>query len=93
VAAVRFAHGLAAYDWAEAREAARAVLAAYTRGDQWIDTATLHDGGVVAALQAGDVEGARQVVAVTRPRMRRGAEDLRAPLVDAWIAAARPAAR
>jgi hypothetical protein len=86
VAAVRFAHGLAAYDWAEARSATRVLLPAYTRGDQWIDTPLLHDGGAVAALQAGDAEGARQVVAVTRPRMRRGREDVRGPLVDAWIA-------
>jgi hypothetical protein len=77
VAAVRFARALAAYDWAEARTAGRALLAAYTRGDQWIDTAMLHDGGAVAALQAGDAVAAREFVAVTRPRLRRGAEDLR----------------
>jgi hypothetical protein len=92
VAAVRFARGLAAYDWAEAREAGRTLLAAYTRGDQWIDTAMLHDGGAVAALHAGDVDGARQFVAATRTRLRRGDDDVRGPLVDAWIAAAgRPA--
>jgi hypothetical protein len=95
LASVRFARGLAAYDWAEAREAGRVLLAAYMRGDQWVDTAMLHDGGAVAALQTGDVEGARQVVAATRARLRRGADDVRGRLIDAWIAdaAARRAAR
>ena len=87
-AAIRFAHGLAAYDWAEARDAARVLLATYARGDRWVDTALLHDGAAVAFLAAGDADGARQAVAATRPRLQRGAEDVRAPLIDAWIAAA-----
>jgi hypothetical protein len=87
-AAIRFAHGLAAYDWAEARDAARVLLATYARGDRWIDTALLHDGAAVAFLAGGDADGARQAVAATRPRLQRGAEDVRAPLIDAWIAAA-----
>jgi hypothetical protein len=29
---------------------------------------------------------AREIVAVTRPRLQRGAEDVRAALIDAWIA-------
>ena len=88
VAAVRFARGLAAYDWAEARGAGDVLLAAYARGDQWVDTGMLHDGGVVAALQTGDPAAARRAMAATRARLRRGAEDVRGPLLAAWVDAA-----
>ena len=88
VAAVRFAHGLAAYDWAEARAAGDVLLAAYTRGDQWIDTAMLHDGGVVVALKTGDPAAARQAFQTTRARLRRGRDDVREALLTAWIDAA-----
>jgi hypothetical protein len=40
----------------------------------------------VAALHAGDAVAAREIVAVTRPRLQRGAEDVRGALIDAWIA-------
>lgn len=92
VAAVGFARALAAYDWPAARAAAGVLLAAYTRGDRWIDTAMLHDGGIVAALQTGDPAFARRVVEATGARLRRGAEDMRRPLVAAWIADAERAA-
>lgn len=92
VAAVDFARALAAYDWPAARAAADLLLATYARGDSWIDTAMLHDGGVVAALQTGDPAFARRVVEATGGRLRRGATDVRRPLLAAWIADAERAA-
>jgi predicted membrane-bound spermidine synthase len=91
-AAVQFARALAAYDWPAARAAGEVLLAAYARGDQWIDTAMLHDGGTVAALMTGDPAGARRVLAVTGPRLRRAREDVRGPLLAAWVAQAERAA-
>jgi hypothetical protein len=85
-AALAFARALAGYDWPAARAAADVLLAAYARGDQWVDTALLHDGGVVAALQTGDPALARRVVKATGTRLRRTPTDLRRPLVAAWIA-------
>jgi hypothetical protein len=85
VAALTFAYGLAAYDWDAARQALDVLLPAYQRGDRWVDTNLLHDGGVVARLDAGDAAGARLVVAATRPRLQRRRDDVRAALLDAWI--------
>jgi hypothetical protein len=93
VAAVRFAAALAAYDWPAARAAGDVLLTAYARGDQWIDTAMLHDGGVVAALKTGDPAAARHVLRVTGPRLRRGRDDVRGPLLAAWVADAARGAR
>lgn len=91
--AVHFAHGLAAYDFAEARLASDTLLAAALRGDAWVEADLLLDGGVVAALRTGDVRDARRVLDALGPRVRRRDDDVRRELLAAWVRAAARATR
>ncbi len=88
LAALHFVHGLAAYDWAEANMAGRALREDAARGDRWVDAELLLDGGVVAALRSGDVAGARQALTQLVPLVRRRAEDVRDGVLEAWVRAA-----
>ena len=88
VAATHFAHGLAAWSWQEAADAADTLIAAGARGESWAPPALLHDGAVVAALKLGDAARARRVYRDTNKAADREADDLRALLIPAWIAAA-----
>jgi predicted membrane-bound spermidine synthase len=88
VAAARFAHGLAGWSWQEAADAADTLIAERSRGESWVPPALLHDGAVVAALKLGDAARARRVYRDTNKAADREADDLRALLIPAWIAAA-----
>jgi spermidine synthase len=86
VAAAHLSHGLAAWSWAEAADAADSLAGAQTRGARWVQPELVLDGGVVSALKLGDPARARRLLDRAAPYTKRGADDLRSLLYPAWIA-------
>ncbi|MDF1506247.1 hypothetical protein, partial [Roseisolibacter sp. H3M3-2] len=84
-ASVEFLHGLAAYDFAQAADAADVLVEALRREDRWLLPALLHDGAVVSAIRLGDAGRATRFLAATAPGARRSSDDLRVELLTAWI--------
>jgi hypothetical protein len=84
-ASIAFLHGLAAYDFAEAADAAEVLVAALARDDRWLRPSLLHDGAVVAAVRLGDPARATRLFTATAPHARRSTDDLRSELLSAWI--------
>ena len=85
-AAIRFFHGLAAYDFAEAADAAEVLVAALGRNDRWIRPELLHDGAVISAIRLGDAARATRLFGATARETGRSQGDLRSELLTAWIA-------
>ncbi|AHG89544.1 Spermine synthase [Gemmatirosa kalamazoonensis] len=92
-ASVHFAHGLAAWDWREAADAADSLVAARARGELWVRPSLLLDGAVVAALRLGDAPRAARLYKATTRGAERDLDDVRTLLLPAWIAAAGGARR
>ncbi|MFL5582886.1 MAG: spermidine synthase [Gemmatimonadaceae bacterium] len=88
VAAVRFRHGLAAFDWREASAAADLLVAETKARRDWVPPDDLRDGGVVAKLRLGDLDGARRVWEELIPFAKRGISDVRTRLLAAHLSAA-----
>ncbi len=84
--AVRFHHGLAAWDFAEASRAVDALADGARNGEGWIDVEELLVGAVVAKLRVGDVTGAVRIHQRLAPH-RRQPMSLRSELVDAYLVA------
>jgi hypothetical protein len=91
-AALRFVHGLAAWDFAEASAATEVLVAAQERGEPWVGPALLHDGAVVSALKVGDPALALRMFQRTAKRSGRDQDDLRSQLLVAHVTAAQPQA-
>jgi hypothetical protein len=67
-AAIDFAHGLAAWDFAQASRAADTLITEFLHDSlPWIDFNELRDGAVVARMQLGDLEGARRAFKALAP--------------------------
>jgi predicted membrane-bound spermidine synthase len=86
-ASARFLRGLAAYDFAEAADAAEVLVRAAARGDQWLKPALLHEGAVVSAIRLGDPSRATRLFTATAPPVGRSGDDLRSELLAGWIGA------
>jgi hypothetical protein len=82
---VRFRHGIAGWNFAEAAAAGERLvpLAADRRG--WISGDELRDGLVMARLHLRDVSGARQALDSLARFSRRPATDLRSQLLAAYV--------
>jgi predicted membrane-bound spermidine synthase len=85
-AAIAFFHGLAAYDFAQAADAADVLVSALARNDQWVRPHVLHDGAVVSAIRLGDAARATRLLAATAKGAERSRTDLRSELYASWIA-------
>lgn len=84
-AAIAFQHGLAAWDFAEAADAAQALIDEAQRGTFWLEPELLRDGATFARLATGDVEGARQAWESLGRFDRRTRDDLRVRLLEALL--------
>ena len=93
VASLRFRHGLAAYDWQEASAAADLLLAEAERRVQWVTYEELREGGVVAKLRLGDVDGARRLWEALLPLVASGTADVRTRVLAAHLSGAMAARR
>ena len=85
---MHLAHGLGAWDWREAADAADSLVAERKRGAVWVTPALLLDGGVVSALRLGDAPRARRFLSTLGASTGRGSDDLRTRLLPAWVDAA-----
>jgi spermidine synthase len=84
-ASVDFLHGLAAWDFTQASQAADVLLAAAGRGELWLDGDVLRDGAVMAKLGAGDRPGAKRAFQDLIGRSTRDASDLRTRLLYSYV--------
>jgi hypothetical protein len=67
-AAVDFTHGLAAWNFTQASQAADTLITEFLRDSlPWIDFNELRDGAVVARMKLGDLEGARRAFKALAP--------------------------
>ncbi len=87
-AALRFVEALGRWDFAAAAQLADRLLPAAREGRAWVPPRVLLDGGVLAKLQQGDVEGAKALRSALTPQSGRPPGDLRRLLIDAYIAQA-----
>jgi predicted membrane-bound spermidine synthase len=85
-ASIAFFHGLAAYDFAQAADAAEVLVTALGRNDQWVRPNVLHDGAVVSAIRLGDAPRAARLLGATSKGVERSRTDLRSELYTSWIA-------
>ena len=83
--AVAFLHGLAAWDFSEAADAAGALLDAAEAGRTWLPPSLFLDGAVVACLKAGRLERARRALGLLAPRTGRAPDDFRLRLLEAHL--------
>ena len=82
---VRFRHGIAAWQFAEAAEAASRLLPLADRVAQWIPADELRDGGVIANLHLGNVAEARRIYDGLGQWSLRKPDDLRSRLLEAYV--------
>jgi spermidine synthase len=82
---VRFRHGLAAWDFAEAAAAGQRVLSLVGTDALWISPDELRDGLVMARLQLRDVAGARQAFDGLFRFSERPATDVRSQLLMSYV--------
>jgi hypothetical protein len=82
---IAFRHGLAAWDFSEAADAARQLIAAAAHREGYISGEELMDGGVVALLLADDVAGASQLFEELEAVRPEGQTDLSSRLVEAYL--------
>jgi hypothetical protein len=87
--AVAFMHGLAAWDFAEASRAADNLLPYALNDVSWIPVDDLRDGGAVAKLRTGDVQGAKRYWRALASRATRAEDDLRSLLLEARMSSTR----
>lgn len=86
-AAVDFMHGIAAWEWGAATEAADVILEQVGgAGPTWIDPGTLLDGAVTARILSGDPPGAARVLERLLPATGRKPDDFRVLLLRAYAA-------
>jgi hypothetical protein len=84
LAAQRFMHALAVWDWPAAARAAEPLLLAARFGEGWVPELMLRDGATVARIKTGDTAGATKVFNGLSP-VAGGATDLRSVLIGANI--------
>ena len=92
-ASIAFLHGLAAWDFVEARRASEVLIPLAVKGDVWMPVDVLREGAALARLKLGDVPGARRTFVALAPLSARDANDVRPQLLDAWITAREAAQR
>ena len=92
-ASIAFLHGLAAWDFAEARRASEVLIPLAVKGDLWMPADALREGAVLARLKLGDVQGARRALDALAHISARDVNDVRPQLLDAWITARAAAQR
>jgi spermidine synthase len=90
--AVVLLHALAGGEHAAARDAAIRLLELARPGRTWVQPRVLIEGGVAAALRAGDPAAARTLLAGAGPLTGWAEDDLRLTWMRASVADARPAA-
>jgi hypothetical protein len=83
--ALAFLHGIAAWEWPAASDAAARLVEGVKRGDPWLQTGLLHDGAIVAALKVGQPARAVRAAEVLGPIVRRRPGDVRGLLLASWI--------
>jgi spermidine synthase len=83
--AVRFAEGLARWDFAAAAQAADSLLQDALAGQSWVPVEILRDGAVVAKLVTGDTAGARRYFSALATQSTLQANDLRTRLLNALV--------
>src|SRR5262249_48277389 len=86
IAAMQFIEALARWDFASAAVLTDRLLPEARAGRSWVPPRVLLDGGVVAKLRQGDVEGAKAVRDALTAQSGRPPTDVRRLLVDAYIA-------
>ena len=84
-ASIDFLHGLASWDFVEASNASRTLLAAASHGDHWVPPDLLREGSVVALMRTGDLRTARDAYVMLAPASGRSPNDVRPQLLGAWI--------
>ncbi|MFI5311238.1 MAG: spermidine synthase [Gemmatimonadales bacterium] len=87
-AALRFLHGIAAYNWPLAAAQVDSLLRAREDGTAWLNNDLFRDGAVVALLRTGDVTKARSVFDNMADYAVRKPGDLRVRMLDAHLAQA-----
>jgi hypothetical protein len=86
IAAMQFVESLGRWNFAAAAELVDPLLAAGQAGPAWVPPRILLDGGVMAKLHQGDIDGAKTLRdALTHPA-GRSPTDLRRLLLEAYIA-------
>jgi hypothetical protein len=85
VDAVCFIEGLARWDYALAARCADSLLQEAREGRAWVPPRMLLDGGVMAKLSQGDVQGARALRDALKRHSARPVDDLRERLLDAYL--------
>ncbi|HEX9728185.1 MAG TPA: hypothetical protein VGA37_06760 [Gemmatimonadales bacterium] len=85
---LEFRLAISRWQFDEASRAADALLSVVLREDGWISADELIEGGVVAKLRTGDVGGVVIFHRALAGRRSYGPEDLRAVLLDAYVAVA-----
>ena len=93
LAAMRFMHGIASYDWKEAAAQVDLLLDARGKDRVWLNDDLFRDAACVALLHTGEVAKARKVFKQTAEYTSRKPGDLRVLMVDAHIAAREPPAK
>ena len=91
-AVIDFHHGLAAFDWEEAADAADVLVPLVADGQRWVRPTVLLDGSVVAYLKVGRPTAARNAMNTLDRRTQREPGNLRTRLLDALIDSAAAAA-
>jgi len=84
-AVVDLMYGTATWDWARAASAADILIPTMGGGESWASPTVLLDASVVAYLNAGRPEAAREAFTVLRPHTDRATSNLRNRLLDALI--------
>jgi hypothetical protein len=80
--AVAFYHGLAAWDFQEAAQAAERLLPEFRRRKFWITPDDLRDGAVIANLKLHDVPRARRLFRLLARISERPADGLQSRLIE-----------
>ena len=91
VAAVRFAHALAVWDFTAASAAGDTLMKGVDTGALWTPVDFLRDGLVIAKLRRGDHLGARKVFETLSEYLPRGTPPLRSLLVESYLRSAEQA--
>jgi hypothetical protein len=86
LAAIRFMHGIASYNWLEAANQVDQLLFAFDNGVRWIDEDAYRDGAVVSLLKTGQFVKARTVFNRTAEHTTRKATDIRVQMLAAAVA-------
>ena len=85
-ASMRFVEALGRWDYGAAAQLADRLLYAARQQGAWVPPRILLDGGVMAKLHQGDIDGAKALRDALTHQSGRPPDDLRRLLIDAYIA-------